>query len=185
MTENEKIKILVNLLNAQEWAFRVQLSSGRVQQDGADFCSSATDLQSSTGDTLDVEKRHLSHNSKMNADVYYFALSLANYIKAVEMLPEEIQIERFAALKTEIISIRNIKEHWEDNSLEKLMSGGLEKRSIANFKVFQERAHDFLVLPFSLTISKDGEVTIAGSIEVKWVFEEILKNNKIIEDFDL
>jgi len=183
--QNPKFKILGDLLIAQEWEFRVRLAGERLQVDGVEFNLSADKLRSATADSAELEKQHLYNNSKMNADVYYFALSLANYIKAIEELPEDLIIEKFSSLKVDIVSIRNIKEHWEDNNLEKLLSGGLSDRSKQNFKVFLERANDFPVLPFWLLISKEGEVTISGSIEVGWILTKIFENNRVITEYNL
>ena len=185
MVQKGMIHKLADLMNTQEWAFRVQLSGERLQHDGIEFNSSLKNSQSDLGEKMENEQIHFGNNSKVNADVYYFVLSLANYIKALNKLPKKLQIERFLGIKTEIVSIRNIREHWEDNNLEKLITRNLTDRSKKNFKVFQNRAKDFPVLPFLLSISKNGDVTIADSIKVVWVLEMILLNNKIIEEFRL
>lgn len=183
MIISRKSKIDLNLLEAVQWGHRAKLSGERALEVVPLYHQYLFNLKIGDNQENPDFKLFTILETSLNADIYFFILSFANYIKALKVLSSEVGVEKFKSIQERVESLRNIKEHWQDNRLNNWMSGRIGQKARKNIETFLKYNQHSPAIPFTFGSELDGEISLAETIKIREVLGIIDANEIAIEHY--
>lgn len=167
-----------------EWSTRVQLTGERFVEFAPIHFKTVLEENRDQPLTESSTKKIETVNRRLTAEIYFFAISFHNYLKSLDRLGVNLEVNRFKEIKRLTRALRNIWEHPENHILDENRWKETNYVPNSNFQTFLKRFPNLPDAPFNVTISMDGGmITIAKILEVNSVLRDIRKNDTLIRQF--
>lgn len=134
---------------------------------------------------LNIARNYFTASANMRAEIYFFLVSFANYLKSLDRLGTKFELEKFEETRKLIRALRNVYEHWDKHEVNDWNNGTLNPESLRNYQAFIEKFPNSPNIAFWFIDTPDMDLSIASTISVRKTLELVSKNevvlNKILD----
>ena len=183
MESQENFEKFSKLEDSLEWSARAKISGQRVLDSYAKYSEAISRLGEWVDPEMQIAIDYFDMSRVMRAEVYFFTLAFTNYLKSLDLLRMNINLEKLKGRRDLLRALRNIFEHWDKHSLRDFSSGEINEKSMKNYQIFLRKFPHSPAVPFEIAYSHDGDVTIASIIEIRKTIALLERNEVAIQKY--